>query len=168
MSLDWTAQGQKATELPHNLLSGSADNIKQSDLLFKRLKSCCKIIPGVRQSRRWSAQESANDVWTDKRLFPNFTNPKFLKTGSASVRCRFLWVWLQNYGAMGWLCNCRPTRAVSHSLVSSINFVVSTCQHRRTEIGSRCRLRPAKTIYPHFSSRASHPERNRAQLKQSC
>lgn len=49
MSLDRTAQGQKATEPPHNLLSGSVDSIKQSDLFFKRLKSCCKIslTPGI-------------------------------------------------------------------------------------------------------------------------
>lgn len=42
MSVDWRAQGQKATQLPHNLLSRFTDNIKRSDLLFKRLKSCCK------------------------------------------------------------------------------------------------------------------------------
>lgn len=49
MSLDQTAQGEKATEPPHNLLSGSVDSIKQSDLFFKRLKSCCKISlsPGI-------------------------------------------------------------------------------------------------------------------------
>lgn len=51
MSLDRTAQGQKATEPPHNLLSRSADNIKQSDLLFKRLKSCGKIIRGEENRR---------------------------------------------------------------------------------------------------------------------
>lgn len=43
MSLDRTTQGQKATEPPHNLLSGSVDSIKQSDLFFKRVKSCRKI-----------------------------------------------------------------------------------------------------------------------------
>lgn len=46
MNVDWGAQGQKATELPHNLLSRFTDNIKWSDLLFKKLKSCCKIIQG--------------------------------------------------------------------------------------------------------------------------
>lgn len=46
MSVDWRAQGQKATKLPYNLLSRFTDNIKWSDLLFKKLKSCCKIIQG--------------------------------------------------------------------------------------------------------------------------
>lgn len=63
MSLDWTAQGQKATEPPHNLLSRSADNIKQSDLLFKRLKSCCKIIRGE-ENRCGDQKVARNDVWT--------------------------------------------------------------------------------------------------------
>jgi len=34
----------KSTELPNNLLSRFTDNIKWGDLLFKRLRSCCKII----------------------------------------------------------------------------------------------------------------------------
>lgn len=40
MNVDWRAQGRKATELPYNLLSRFTDSIGQSDLLFKKLKSC--------------------------------------------------------------------------------------------------------------------------------
>lgn len=46
MNVDWRAQGQKATQLPYNLLSRFTDNMKWSDLLFKKLKSCWKIIQG--------------------------------------------------------------------------------------------------------------------------
>lgn len=43
MNVDWRAQGQKATELPHNLLSRFTDNIKLSDLLLKKLKIAARL-----------------------------------------------------------------------------------------------------------------------------
>lgn len=74
MSVDWRTQGQKATELPYNLLSRFSDNIEWSDLLFKKLKSCCKIIRG---------KENCRGVWkvacrwclnTESGKLPNHLN----------------------------------------------------------------------------------------------